>query len=366
MSNYDFMKNFDENNKRFKAEISKYIDEDKRTEGHIVLGETPPVLALAGANTKLPLVIPCEQINHIIDKHYRGSNNYGILEKEDTLKLYESIINPICLISGSEKNSCVVITDFKNKNNINIQVPVFFNMDQDEIKVSVIATQYPKKKIEEYIIKEALKHNLYAYHNKKLEDLVCPIGLLLPVGHTSASSNYILPKIIKNVNSYDDKIIHNTDNVRYVAVEPLYRAGAGDNKYFKPTFKANFAELNKATNDLGLGDASKYFKYIGDRIIWNPKNFGPVYTGKEMKQITAKLIENKTAEISEKLNDLRSKLSESTYRIDDGPEVENKIISDFDKKFDDKNFEIGTTKEKGDKNRTLGNKDILKDEENSR
>ena len=46
--------------------------------------------------------------------------------------------------------------------------------------------------------------------------------------------------MIKNVNSYDDKIIHNTDFVKYVSVEPLFRIKT-DDKYFKPTFKANFA-----------------------------------------------------------------------------------------------------------------------------
>ena len=43
--------------------------------------------------------------------------------------------------------------------------------------------------------------NLLAMHNKKLEDLLRPIGLLLPVEHTSYSSN-------------DDDITHNLENIK--------------------------------------------------------------------------------------------------------------------------------------------------------
>ena len=312
---YDFMEKFDKNNKRFKDEISKYIDENVRKEGHIVLGETPPVLGLAGANTKLPLVIPCEQINHIIDKHYRESNNYGLLEKEDTLKLYESIINPICLISGSEKDTCVVITDFKNKDGINIQVPIFFNMSEEFITVNDIASQYPNKQMEEYIIKEVFKHNLLAYHNKKLENSLRTIGLLLPVVNTNISSKYILPQIKDLVNSYDDSIIHNLDNVKYSKINNLenrYFKFNTDNKFFKPTFRANYLELNNACKDLGWGDALQYFtegkklsKVRDGEYLWKIEMFK---YDKDREQLQDKLIELKTKEIEEKLKEIKSML----------------------------------------------------------
>ena len=309
---YDFMENFNKNNARFKSEISKYIDENIRKEGHIVLGETPPVLALAGADTKLPLVIPCEQINHIIDKHYRENSNYGILEKEDTLKLYESIINPVCLISGSEKNTCVVITDFKNKSGINIQVPLNLNIDRKEIKVNSIASQYTKEKIGEYLVKEIYKYNLIAYHNKKLEDLMCSIGLLLPVEHISSSSNNSLAQNSHNVNSYDDSIVHNLDNVKYVEKERLFKFNT-DNKFFKPKFKANFEELNKATNDLGWGHATQYFIF-GEELSSVRKNeflwdFKMLKYDTDRHQLENRLIENKTKEIEEKLKEIKSMLN---------------------------------------------------------
>ena len=61
--------------------------------------------------------------------------------------------------------------------------------------------EYLKGKIEKYLIKEFLKHNLVAYHNKaKKEALLRSIGLLLPVEHTSTSGSYILPKMMENVN----------------------------------------------------------------------------------------------------------------------------------------------------------------------
>ena len=104
-------------------------------------------------------------------------------------------------ISGSEKDTCVVITDFKNKNGINIQVPIFFNMSEEFITVNDIASQYPNRQIEEYITKEILKHNLLAYHNKKLENSLRTIGLLLPVVNANISSGYNISQMIKNVNS---------------------------------------------------------------------------------------------------------------------------------------------------------------------
>ena len=51
--------------------------------------------------------------------------------------------------------------------------------------------------------------------NKKLEDLLRPIGLLLPVGHTSSSSKNNISQMIKNVNSYDESIACNTDSIKY-------------------------------------------------------------------------------------------------------------------------------------------------------
>ena len=71
----------------------------------------------------------------------------------------------------------------------------------------------------EYIVKEIIKHNLIASNNKKLEDLLRPIGLLLPVGHISTSSEYNISNNIKFVNSYDDSIIHNLDNVKYMEIK---------------------------------------------------------------------------------------------------------------------------------------------------
>ena len=311
---YDFMKNFESNNQRFKNEISEYIDKGDRTEGHILLGETPPVLALAGADTSLPLVIPCEQINHIVDKHYKDNNNYGKLQKEDTLKLYESIINPVCLISGSEKETCVIITDLKNQDGLNIQIPIFYNFKENNLVLNNIATQYPNRTIMEYVIKEVMKHNLIAANNKKLENLLRPIGLLLPVEHTSISS-------------YDDSIVHNTENVKYSEVnfnKNIYYKFDTDNKYFKPTFKANYVELEKACKELNLSSATNYF-YVPDM---NVKKETYEFTGieqyykEELSKIRNKVIENKTKEIEERLKEVKKMIKNETsngtqYDIDE-------------------------------------------------
>ena len=318
---YDFMKNFDKNNDRFKTEISKYIDDYlngiRSKEGHIILGETPPVLSLAGADTSLKLVIPNEQINHIIDKHITRRSNYERLSKDNVLDLYNSLINPICLFIGSEKDSCVVITDFKNQDGLNIQVPIFFDISKKFIKVNDIATQYPNRTINEYVVKEIMKHNLIAINNKKLENLLRSIGLLLPVEHTSNSSDFNIPYNIKFVNSYDDSIIHNLDNVKYMEINNLenrYFKFNTDNKFFKPTFRANYLELNNACKELGWGDALQYFTE-GERIskvrvgeyLWKIEMFK---YDKDREQLQNKLIELKTKEIDNKLKEIKKMLND--------------------------------------------------------
>ena len=310
---YDFMENFDKNNTRFKTEISKYIDENIRKEGHIVLGETPPVLALAGADTKLPLVIENVAIDHIIDEHINTKRNKERIFKENILNMYQYLLNPVCIISGDKKGTIIVLSNELNINNDNIIIPIEISKQANSYRANFIDTEYPKKNILIYFVKEYLKHNLIAINNKKLEDLLRPIGLLLPVEHTSTSSNNIITKINELVNSYDDSIIHNLDNVKYSKINDLenrYFKFNTDNMFFKPTFRANYLELNNACKELGWGDALQYFtegeklsKVRDKEYLWKIEMIKYV---KDREQLQNKLIELKTKEIEEKLKEIKN------------------------------------------------------------
>ena len=305
---YDFMENFDKENELFKSKISEYIDNNERKEGYITLGATPPVLALSGADTTLPLVIPNEQVNHIIDKHLNAKDINKKIDKEEMLQLYESIINPICVIEGSIKDTCVLITDLKSKYGFNIQVPIYYNFKNNNLTFNDVATQYPNPTIIEYVYKENIKHRLVAYNNKKLENLLRPIGLLLPVEHTSNSSNDILSYIKDLVNSYDDSIIHNLDNVKYAKKDVLrniYYEFNTDNKFFRPIFKANYIELDNACKELNLGPATQYFDK-NNIIRNNAFSTSQLENEEYIKKIQEKLIEIKTNEINKKLKEIKN------------------------------------------------------------
>ena len=297
---YDFMENFDKNNERFKAEISKYIDDNKRTEGYIVLGETPPVLSLADADESIPLIIDNSSVDHIIDFHINTLKEREKITKEDIINMYVFLINPVCIISGDKKNTIMVILDIKTQNfGDNLAIPIEINKQANANKVNFIDTEYPRRETFLYIAKEIMKHNLIAANNKKLENLLRPIGLLLPVEHTSYSS-------------YDESIAHNTDNVKYEQGERLFKFNT-DNKYFKPKFKASFEELNKATNELGWGHATQYFIF-GEELSSVRKNeflwdFKMLKYDTDRHQLENRLIENKTKEIEEKLKEIKSMLN---------------------------------------------------------
>ena len=297
---YDFMENFDKNNERFKAEISKYIDDNKRTEGYIVLGETPPVLSLADADESIPLIIDNSSVDHIIDFHINTLKEREKITKEDIINMYVFLINPVCIISGDKKNTIMVILDIKTQNfGDNLAIPIEINKQANANKVNFIDTEYPRRETFLYIAKEIMKHNLIAANNKKLENLLRPIALLLPVEHTSYSS-------------YDESIAHNTDNVKYEQGERLFKFNT-DNKYFKPKFKASFEELNKATNELGWGHATQYFIF-GEELSSVRKNeflwdFKMLKYDTDRHQLENRLIENKTKEIEEKLKEIKSMLN---------------------------------------------------------
>lgn len=142
-----------------------------------------------------------------------------------------------------------------------------------------------------------------------------PIGLLLPVGHISASS-------------YDDSIVHNTENVKYSEVnfnKNIYYKFDTDNKYFKPTFKANYIELEKACKELNLSSATNYF-YVPDM---NVKKETYEFTGieqyykEELLKIRNKVIENKTKEIEVRLKEVKKMIIDDKIKRFDKSVEEN-------------------------------------------
>ena len=312
---YDFMEKFNENNENFKGIIEKYFNDRVKSDQKIKLGFCPPVFALAKANTSLDLVMDYETIDHIEQRHFNQGVPETRLNIDDIKNIYEALLNPICLFNGNTKNSFVVITDYKNSFNNNITIPIYVNMKSGFIDVNEVATEFSNSNIIEYIIKEALKHNLLALNNKKLENLLHSIGLLLPKENTNISSKYILPQIKDLVNSYDDSIIHNLDNVKYSKINDLenrYFKFNTDNKFFKPTFRANYLELNNACKELGWGDALQYFtegeelsKERDGEYLWKIEMFK---YDKDREQLQDKLIELKTKEIEEKLKEIKSML----------------------------------------------------------
>lgn len=225
MANYAFRrsnKNVERNNsyKNVSNDLLKNIDNVlsgtiDRNRSIKVLDDTPLVLQRAGLKD-LPVIMTQDHIRTTIftkeEALSRGlkvkNKNYHGLGKEVLLKVIDNIDNPIAIYQWQNNNqnkygkdNYIIITQFKDKNNDRIIVPVLANKkDNNYITVNKIKSTYGKIGLSNYLKKNLESGNIKQIYNKKELDKSSG-GIQYSSERKSNSSSTSIPQTNENVKS---------------------------------------------------------------------------------------------------------------------------------------------------------------------
>lgn len=199
---YDISKSFSE---QIDACISKTL---KKGEVIYVGDTTAPMLAI-GAE-KRPVIVTQETINKAYRKESAKKHGHE-LTKDMIKRIPEQLKDPIMILkSETAKNSLVVVTEIKNKNNENVIVALHLNKQEKYQLVNRIASAYGKNNVEGFIYDQVFLNNNLLYYNKnKANRLLRSFRLQLPEENTTISSDIILPPNGVVVNNIIRKEINN-------------------------------------------------------------------------------------------------------------------------------------------------------------
>lgn len=185
-------------------QINKYYNRKLKSYELIQIGITPEVFVKYGAE-RLPLVMQQSTLTKCIRKQ-TGSRSAHNLPRSVIETLQKQLENPIFLIQDKERQSMVIISDAKDRDNNNILIAVKLGETQNAIKVNSIKSIYGKTNIKEYFFKHFEKQQLHIVDNKKAEILSRVIGLQLPEASINLSYSKNLSYENENVNDKNSLI----------------------------------------------------------------------------------------------------------------------------------------------------------------
>lgn len=185
-------------------QINKYYNRKLKSYELIQIGITPEVFVKYGAE-RLPLVMQQSTLTKCIRKQ-TGSRSAHNLPRSVIETLQKQLENPIFLIQDKERQSMVIISDAKDRDNNNILIAVKLGETQNAIKVNSIKSIYGKTNIKEYFFKHFEKQQLHIIDNKKAEILSRVIGLQLPEASINLSYSKNLSYENENVNDKNSLI----------------------------------------------------------------------------------------------------------------------------------------------------------------
>ena len=267
---YDKIKNVFNNNYDNAVKNIEKLSNEELKETYINIYEKAPYsLRVVGIDENTKVRISLDTIKHI-DKHFDKDTKDELIKQ-----IPDMLSNPVCILNGSTENSYVIMTEVKYGND-NIVIPFKYEKTSESVDLLEISTMYEKWNTEYFLEKELINHNVLAFNQQKMEQIRDPYDrLFLPKGDECSIYNNNITKSLDNV-KYCDK-----NNNKYYEFET-------DNNYFKPVFKANYIELNKACENLGFGTAMEFFN--------NYNRLRSKYE-KYIISIQNKLIENRTKKI---------------------------------------------------------------------
>lgn len=180
-------------------QINKYYSRELGRFDLIHVGMTPDILVAFGSE-KLPIVMQQSTLTKCI-RMRTGSRSAHELPRNVIETLPEQIENPIFLIQDKSRNSIVLITDTKNKENNNILIAIRLNERKNDIAVNEIKSIYGKTNLKEYLVKHSNLAQLHVIDDKKAEILSRVLGLQLPMTLINFSHDINLPSKDKNINT---------------------------------------------------------------------------------------------------------------------------------------------------------------------
>lgn len=187
-------------NKRFSADLDKYLANPNTEIFPIKIGTTPNSLSIAGADPSLDIVINPSTVKKCMsepDTHYHGHGLSAELMKLIPVELR----NPTMIFKGSKSNSLVAITELKDYEQRGIMIAVSLNEMKNHHEVNRISSVYGRNNMTNYLKAQIEQGNLIAANKEKANEMLQTIGLQLPLEETFIS--------------FDNSITYSLDNVNY-------------------------------------------------------------------------------------------------------------------------------------------------------
>ena len=192
----------------FKQNLHKLLGGDKTLASRpLIIGETPNVLAICGADSNLPLTITKKVIDkcmrpEIRDESGKRLRNSGHFLKEDQIVAALAYIREaVMVLKGSRDNTFVVVTDQKDEKGQEIIVAVETDENIAFKKVNMVASLYGRENFPQYIKANIESNNIIATNIEKANKMLHSIGVDFPKENTFIS--------------FDNSIAYTTANVNY-------------------------------------------------------------------------------------------------------------------------------------------------------
>ncbi len=192
--------------KTFSEKIDEYIGGKLRPDEVLKIGTTPYCLRAVGANA-IPLVVTQGVIANsmesstIISKSISKKHTEQHNIPESVIKnIPQALRNPVLICKGNLRDTLVVISDLKNKEQQNVIVPMVLNVKGQHGRVNRITTIHGKKNIQNFLNKAIADNSILAMNTKKADELFSDIGIQSPQSTT--------------IICFDNSIAYSTQNVK--------------------------------------------------------------------------------------------------------------------------------------------------------
>lgn len=192
----------------FRQNLHKLLGGDKTLASRpLIIGETPNVLAICGADSNLPLTITKKVIDkcmrpEIRDESGKRLKNSGHFLKEDQIVAALTYIREaVMVLKGSRDNTFVAVTDQKDEKGQEIIIAVETNENVSFKKVNMVASLYGRENFPQYIKANIESNNIVAINVEKANKMLHSIGVDFPKENTFIS--------------FEDSIAYTTINVNY-------------------------------------------------------------------------------------------------------------------------------------------------------
>lgn len=183
----------------------------------LVIGTTPNVLTICGADGKLNLTITKKVIDkamrpEIRDENGRltGKTGHGLTEQQ-ILDALQNARNPIMVLKGGHGNSLLIVTEVLDKHGRNIVIPIDLSTTSAVCEVNAVRSTYGRDNLQTFLDNAFADGTVLAVDMKKADQM-------------NLSSGKWYPEAISFI-CFDNSIAYSLKNVKYPEQEMLSEKG---------------------------------------------------------------------------------------------------------------------------------------------